>query len=139
MSHLFGRPESEEVHCLNCGKTIFGGRSDRKFCNDSCRNTYNRLQRRSMPVTQEEILQEKVISALKRNHALLVKFTPSQNESVIIDAYRLHKAGFCYNYFTGCKERPSESNRYYCFEQYWSQLEYGLVEIGFDEEQLKNC
>jgi predicted nucleic acid-binding Zn ribbon protein len=33
--------QNPENTCENCGKPLFG-RTDKRFCNDNCRNTYNR-------------------------------------------------------------------------------------------------
>jgi len=33
--------ENPDKTCENCGKSLYG-RTDKRFCNDNCRNTYNR-------------------------------------------------------------------------------------------------
>lgn len=38
--------EAPAPKCLHCGRTITYGRTDRKFCSDSCKNTYNNFLRK---------------------------------------------------------------------------------------------
>lgn len=43
--------EPDEKHCLECGKALGAGRSDRKYCDDICRTAFNN-RRRSDPTEQ---------------------------------------------------------------------------------------
>lgn len=120
-----------EALCHHCGRPLLFGRSDRKFCNDTCRNTFNRELRKKK--LAEESIPDQIIKLLKKNYALLLRFNPSQNNEVIVDRYQLHKAGYAYNYFTGRDQLPDGEIRYRCFDQCWVDLEYGLVKLGVIE------
>jgi len=57
---------AKPVQCAECGSAITSGRTDKKFCCDSCRNTYNNRNKR---IYQHYKL--KVDNCLIRNHKLL--------------------------------------------------------------------
>ena len=40
--------------CLECGEKIIG-RSDKKFCNDACRNSYNNKQNKVYKFMLQEV------------------------------------------------------------------------------------
>ena len=82
--------------CLECGEKIIG-RSDKKFCNDSCRNTYNNKYNKDT-----SNLMRNINNKLRKNFRILSeqKFvdgkvkTTKQNLSII---------GFDFTYFTHLK------------------------------------
>jgi len=127
----------EEATCHFCHKVLYGGRSDRKFCNDTCRNAYNRNRRKAEAAYVSESQQELIIRVLKRNYRILEKFNPLHQYSVIADRTEMHGLGFFFNYFTGCEQLADGTLRYFCFEHYWEEREYGLVELGVDESKLE--
>lgn len=82
--------------CLECGEKIIG-RSDKKFCNDGCRNAYNNKNNKDV-----SNLMRNINNKLRRNFRILSeqKFvdgkakTTRQNLSIV---------GFDFNYFTHFK------------------------------------
>ena len=64
---------AESTRCLECGEPIaYGGRSDRKFCCDSCRNSYhNRLHHDS------RMIRHRVSSSIEKNYTVLSKLLRS--------------------------------------------------------------
>jgi len=82
--------------CLECGEKIIG-RSDKKFCNDGCRNAYNNKNNKDT-----SNLMRNINNKLRKNFRILSdqKFvdgkvkTTKQNLSII---------GFDFNYFTHFK------------------------------------
>lgn len=60
-------------HCLECGKTV-SGRSDRKFCDDGCRISYNNRKYRSERETMREFNR-----ILYRNYRILKKVCDDGN------------------------------------------------------------
>lgn len=54
------------IRCAECGGEITTGRSDKKFCCDSCRHTYNNRNKRFY-----RSYKLKVENSLERNHKVL--------------------------------------------------------------------
>lgn len=42
--------------CLHCDIELFSGRSDRKYCNDSCRSSYHNALKLKMVTAMQELL-----------------------------------------------------------------------------------
>jgi predicted nucleic acid-binding Zn ribbon protein len=56
--------------CLDCGKAV-KGRTDKKFCDDNCRNSYNNHLK-----NENGLVFKRINLALKKNRTLLAKFNP---------------------------------------------------------------
>lgn len=64
------------MNCLECGETILG-RSDKKFCNDACRNAYN--NRVNSDYTN---LMRMIHNRLRNNYGLLYLSDQSSPEEI---------------------------------------------------------
>ena len=86
----------EMQNCLECGDQIIG-RSDKKFCNDGCRNAYNNKHNRD-----SSNLMRNINNKLRKNHRIL-------NEQKFVDGKakttrnKLTSEGFDFEYFTSLK------------------------------------
>jgi hypothetical protein len=93
--------------CQFCEKEIFG-RSDKRFCNYSCRNAFNNEKYRYEYVY-------KIINQLKLNRKILLHLCPEGK--VIHSRTKLLKMGFSFSCFTGIYKTKSSGALYYqCFE-----------------------
>lgn len=107
--------------CLNCGERIIG-RSDKKFCDDSCRNQYNNNQRRD--ITN---LMRNINNALRKNRSILEKMVPSDTGKIKMHKDKLLKEGFDFDMITTIyKTRTGNEYRFV--------YEYGYLEL--DENWL---
>ncbi len=78
--------------CRECGETI-RGRSDKKFCGDQCRNTYNNR------CTQEaNSIMRSVNCILRKNRKILEELLPGQ--SARISRQKLYEKGFNFEFTT---------------------------------------
>ncbi|PWS30262.1 hypothetical protein [Pedobacter paludis] len=57
--------------CDYCGRVLHG-RSDQRFCNDSCRNNFNRRKRAAEKIEEHENTPE-IFRIIKKNYELLKK------------------------------------------------------------------
>ena len=94
--------------CQNCGKPIVG-RLDKRFCNASCRNTFNNKVKR----TNEQYILE-VNRTIRKNRKILKTLSPVGKSTVrkeVLDAL-----GYNFNIFSSMY-RVSKDNIYYlCYE-----------------------
>lgn len=84
------------MNCLECGEKILG-RSDKKFCNDSCRNAYNNKLN-----SDSSSLMRNINNKLRKNHRILseVHFTDGKAKTT---RNKLSAEGFDFTYFTSLK------------------------------------
>jgi predicted nucleic acid-binding Zn ribbon protein len=61
--------ETPGKHCEDCDK-ILHGRSDQRFCNDTCRNNFNRKKRRAEKIVPHKNADE-IISIIWKNYEIL--------------------------------------------------------------------
>ena len=129
-------PLHDAARCFYCQKLLYGGRTDRKFCNDTCRNAANRERRKIEAAVFGEDIQEKICKILKKNHALMSKYNKTQDSGKIVDREKIYREGFNFAFFTSAEITNAHILRHFCFDQYWEDLENGLIELGVDESKL---
>lgn len=84
---------TEEKVCLDCGAPI-RGRSDKRFCDDACRNSYNnRINSTS------SIFMRKVNSTLRKNRRILEELLGTE-KTIKVSREHLLRKGLNFDYFT---------------------------------------
>ncbi len=81
-----------EKLCLECKRRLIG-RSDKKFCEDLCRNAYHN---RENSIENQNI--RKVNARLRKNRRILAKISLKKTEDIERD--QLLMMGFNFNFFT---------------------------------------
>ena len=84
------------MECLECGDKIHG-RSDKKFCSDSCRNTYNNNQNKD-----STNLMRRINYILRKNYRILSAL-PFSDGKTKTTKNKLQSEGFDFEYFTSLK------------------------------------
>lgn len=82
----------EQRKCLYCGEPILG-RLDKKFCCDSCRNSYNYEKNH-----QQTNFVRNINAILSRNYNILKELNP--NKKSFVSKQQLDEKGFDFKYFT---------------------------------------
>jgi len=104
-----------ERSCLDCGKPV-KGRTDKKFCDDLCRNNYNnRLKSGDNPIIR------KINLILKKNRTILFKLNPDGKTK--ITRKKLLSAGFNFDYQTHTYLTQNKNIYIFCYEYGYLQLE----------------
>lgn len=99
--------------CQECGIRI-SGRSDKKFCADSCRIAYNnRLH------GNDNNFVRNINNILRRNRKILASLNPKGTGKVEVDA--LTELGFDFRYFTHELKLRGQTFRF-CYEQGYTRL-----------------
>ena len=95
--------------CCECGMQYFG-RSDKKFCTDSCRSQFHNRKRQN-----EDDLTRLVNRLLYQNRKILREFQRQGRKVVHRDL--LLRQGFTFNYYTNEQMTDSSEVYRYCYEQ----------------------
>ncbi len=101
---------TEKRNCQCCGQVLYG-RSDKKFCDDGCRNTFNNQQNS----TQNKEMRS-INTILKRNRAILLVKLPEGKKQVKVSKEQLMVMGFNFKYMTHQLVLPSGLSAQFCYE-----------------------
>ncbi len=110
-------------HCPTCSKVI-RGRTDKKYCDDYCRNTYNNSVNNSTTS-----LMRSINSILRRNRRLLEMQVPDGELKVRIRKKELVEQGFDFRYFTNQEDTYPNRTLYFCYEYGYMVFRGGWVMI----------
>ena len=102
--------ETQARNCLCCGKTI-RGRSDKKFCNDNCRNQFNNKMRES-----ESYHLRNINRILRRNRKILKETLPQGAERITITKRHLEFLQFHFSFYTHSHTNKSGHTFLFCYE-----------------------
>lgn len=103
-------------NCLECGQHI-KGRSDKRFCDDSCRNAYNnRLN------SDQVNLVRNVNNILRKNRRVLLE-TLNGEGMVKIPRDKLKQAGFDFKFHTHTFVNSKGQIYHFIYEMGYLQLE----------------
>lgn len=111
-----------ERACPECGDKIVG-RADKKFCSDSCRNTFNNSQNKD-----SVNIMRTINNRLRKNYRILEALNPEEKTKV--SKTKLDSAGFNFNYFTSLYTTKAGTVYYFVYNQGYLPLEndfYALV------------
>src|SRR5699024_6777848 len=91
--------------CLECGKRLLG-RIDKKFCDDSCRSTYNNAKN-----SIKSVLIQRVKSQLRQNYRILGQYNTSKKTTVARQTLALEGVNF--ELFTSTYTNKSNNTYYF--------------------------
>jgi|ADGO01.1.fsa_nt_gi hypothetical protein len=103
--------------CLACHRVI-SGRADKKFCNSSCRNTYNnRINRDASPLVRT------INNALRKNRRILQETLAGRTKPCMISKDKLQGKGFRFRYFTHTYTNLKGETYHFCYDYGYRSLE----------------
>ena len=100
--------QQDRIACLECGKEIRYGRTDKKFCSESCKNRYHNNKHK-----YSRSMHNKVLNGIEKNYEILCRLYRSHVLS--IDIGDLIALGFRMEYSTGYR-KSNRHDEYHCFE-----------------------
>jgi len=109
-------------HCKECGEEI-KGRSDKKFCDDSCRNNYNNKLN-----SDGNNLVRNINNILRKNRRTL-KQALKREELLKLNKQKLIDQQFNFMYFTHIVNTKNNTTYYYCYEYGYLLLENNQILI----------
>jgi len=108
---------SNVKECLTCGKSL-KGRSDKKFCDDYCRNNYNN-QLKSIISNQVR----NINNTLGKNRRILESLLPVTEETARTTKEKLSRLGFQFKYITHMYTTKTGKTYYYCYDHGYLPLD----------------
>ena len=108
--------------CLECGEKIVG-RTDKKFCSDYCRNSWNNKMNKD-----SNNLVRNVNNRLRKNYRILCELNPEEKTKAT--KAKLLAKGFSFEYFTSIYTTKTGTVYYFVYDQGYLPLEgdyYALV------------
>jgi len=115
----------EKSYCLNCNR-LLRGRSDKRFCDDGCRNVYNNERKKD---EHGEI--RPIDLALKQNRRILKGLLGPRKTKMTTEKNLLQK-GFNFKYHTHDFQSRSGNCYHYCYDFGYLQKEDGAYIIVKD-------
>jgi len=112
----FENMETLNRSCLECGKS-FKGRSDKKFCDDYCRNAHNNKAR-----IEESSFIRIINKTLQRNRRILEELLGKESMVKQPKANFINK-GFVFHYHTHQYVNKKGNIYYFCYEYGFLPLE----------------
>ena len=103
--------------CLNCNKPV-KGRTDKKFCDDYCRNNYNN-QLKSNTIN----LVRNINNALGKNRRILENMFNEGEEMAKTTKSKLLQKGFQFKYFTHTYTNKKGNVYFFCYDLGYLALE----------------
>jgi hypothetical protein len=104
--------------CLACGKSL-KGRSDKKFCDDYCRNSYNNNKN-----AYSNHYTRNINNALKKNRRVLEGLL-AREKMVKVQQEKLERSGFQFKYHTHTYTNKNGGVYHFCYEYGYLVLESG--------------
>jgi len=124
--------ETKPRLCLNCDKPL-KGRTDKKFCDDYCRNNYNN-QLKSNTIN----LVRNVNNALGKNRRILENLFIAGEEMAKTTRDKLLQKGFQFKYITHTYTNKKGNTYFFCYDIGYLPLEsdwYLLVKRKEEKEK----
>jgi hypothetical protein len=109
--------------CPTCGNTI-RGRSDKKFCDDSCRSNYNNQFK-----SEENDCIRDINGALKKNRKILRELLSGATAIIKTTRENLLERGFRFRYFTHTYTNKKGSVYFFCYDYGYLPLDKDLFLI----------
>jgi hypothetical protein len=110
------KPEAR--YCLYCGEEL-KGRLDKKFCDDSCRSSYN-----NQINSDANALVKNINNALRRNRRIMESLIPEEGK-LRISGRKLKEMGYDFLYHTHTITTRAGATYVFCYE-------YGYLPLDND-------
>ncbi len=111
---------SKLKNCLTCDKVV-RGRSDKKYCDDFCRNSYNNLVK-----SERNNFMRRVNTILRKNRRIIEAIMDGKEEPTKTNRERMLQLGFQFNSFTHTCLSKKGSTFFFCYEFGYTPLEHDV-------------
>lgn len=108
-------------YCEDCGNPL-SGRSDKRFCDDYCRNHFNNKMK-----SGSNNLMRNINNALKKNRNILAGILNEENDTAKISREKLLASGFLFKYGTHSYTNKKGNVYIYCYDYGYLKLDQDLI------------
>jgi hypothetical protein len=124
MIHLFEITTKMETlnYCNEC-KKLLNGRSDKKFCDEGCRNNHNN---RLNSIAYKNV--KNINKILRINRNVLNSLLPNEDKTTVSQKTLLIR-GFNFEYFTHTYQTKAGNQYYFVYEYGYLKLENNRIMI----------
>jgi hypothetical protein len=126
---------NQTTHCLTCHKPL-RGRTDKKFCDDYCRNSYNNQLKAA---TNNHV--RNINHALGKNRRILESFFRAGDEMARTTKDKLLQKGFLFKYTTHTYTNKKGNVYFFCYDLGYLPLDndwYLIVKEGEKDPKRDN-
>lgn len=109
--------EATVKNCLSCNKAV-KGRTDKKFCDDYCRNTYNNQLK-----ADGNNMVRNINNALRKNRRILEELFEENGKMAKVNREKLLQQGFIFRYSTHTYSNHKGNTYHFCYEYGYLPLE----------------
>lgn len=120
--------------CEYCDKELFG-RSDKKYCNDECRNKANSNKRKRESWGDDKHIYE-ITRDLKRNRTILKSTGAFLDETKIVTRGWLLDKGYNFEYYTNILH-TKKGDYHFCYEFGHLTLEDGKILVVMTDRYIQ--
>jgi hypothetical protein len=127
---------AKPTKCLNCEKPITKGRSDKKFCNSTCKDEYNNAAKIA---EGKEI--SKISTILKNNRRVLQQLFDPVKKDRLISRDILLRAGFEFGFLTHVAVSKGRAHEItFCFDYGYREIQPGTYQLyhSFSKVNVKD-
>lgn len=101
---------AEKKFCINCGGKI-NGRTDKKFCNENCRNNFHNRTH----ATRNNLIRN-INNTLGKNRRILADLAGEEGKAINIPLQKLLNRGYSLSFFTH-RAITTEGHKYtFCYD-----------------------
>jgi hypothetical protein len=125
--------KEEDRKCEQCGRSLHGGRTDRRFCNDTCRNAFNRRKTLATQIRDHENLPE-IFKIIKKNYEILKSYGRIPDQCALLIDAPTKQEGINSNFCTSVLIENGLMWKF-CFERGWREFDDGGFEVIERAEQ----
>lgn len=122
--------QTEPKLCLACNKPV-KGRTDKKFCDDYCRNNYNNELK-----ADTNNLVRNINNALGKNRRILDTLLPEKDEMAKTTKDKLMQKGFQFKYITHTYTNKKGNTYFFCYDYGYLPLDNDWFLIVKRREEL---
>jgi len=119
-------------YCDYCHKELLG-RSDKRYCNDTCRNNGNRQYRKKM-AWEEPIFIRQINNILRRNHRILSNLMENADGPKPVSRQQLIAMGFSFRFQTTMLSTKG-GDYYFSYDYGWKSLDEEKVLVVANPNQ----
>jgi hypothetical protein len=102
--------QKQPTLCLNCSAAV-KGRTDKKFCNDYCRNEYNN----NLKATSTNLVRN-INNALSKNRRILESLLTPGQDTGKTNQDKLIEKGFQFKYITNTYTNKNNDTYFFCYD-----------------------